>query len=137
MPNLNSYIVVGHAGRDAELRYTQAGKPVVSVSVATSYKHGDKEETTWHNVTYWPHDEHFANYAAAIVKGQTVVAIGRLARRKYESKGIERESVDLIASVLATGPTAKASGPPAARLTTAAPANEWDQTGITDDDVPF
>src|SRR3990172_12825676 len=51
-------IVVGHLGRDPELRYTQAGDGVCSFSVATSRKYTNKvgekiEETTWFKVAVW------------------------------------------------------------------------------------
>ena len=50
--------VVGHAGADAEMRYTPQGVPVASFSVATSRKWKnaagvEQEATTWHRVTAW------------------------------------------------------------------------------------
>ena len=50
--------VVGHAGADAEMRYTPSGDPVTSFSVASSRKWKnaagvEQEATTWHRVTVW------------------------------------------------------------------------------------
>ena len=51
-------IVVGHLGRDPEMRYTQSGVPVTSFSVATTRKWSSasgeqQEKTTWFRVTCW------------------------------------------------------------------------------------
>ena len=51
-------IVIGHLGKDPEMRYTPAGVPVTSFSVATSRKwtnqNGESQEkTTWFRVTCW------------------------------------------------------------------------------------
>ena len=50
--------VVGHAGADAEMRYTPSGVPVASFSIASSRKWKnaqgvEQEATTWHRVTAW------------------------------------------------------------------------------------
>lgn len=51
-------IIVGHLGRDPEMRYTQDGTPVTNFSVATSRRWNNPdgsqgEETTWFRVTAW------------------------------------------------------------------------------------
>ena len=46
-------IIIGNLGREPETRYTPAGEPVTALSVATSRKFGDKEETTWFRVNVW------------------------------------------------------------------------------------
>ena len=52
-------ILVGNLGRDPELRYTQSGQPVTTLSVATNRKWTDREsgdpreETTWFRVSVW------------------------------------------------------------------------------------
>ena len=35
MSSLNKVMIIGRLGRDPEMRYTQAGKPVCSLNVAT------------------------------------------------------------------------------------------------------
>lgn len=54
----NKTIVVGHLGRDPELRFTPSGQQVCSFSVATSRSWTDQngqqqEKTTWFRVTAW------------------------------------------------------------------------------------
>lgn len=51
-------VVVGHLGRDPEMRYTPDGTPVTSFSVATTRKWTNaegqpQEKTTWFRVTAW------------------------------------------------------------------------------------
>lgn len=55
MPSINKVILIGHLGKDPEIRYTQGGEPIVNFSLATSDKwtgkNGDKQERTdWHRV---------------------------------------------------------------------------------------
>ena len=49
-------VVVGHLGRDPEMRYTPDGTPVTSFSIATTRKWTNKdgqlqEKTTWFRVS--------------------------------------------------------------------------------------
>lgn len=50
-------ILVGNVGKDPEMRYTPAGQPVTSFSVAVNRQYKTKEEevkeTTWFRVTTW------------------------------------------------------------------------------------
>ncbi len=51
-------IVIGHLGRDPEMRYTASGQAVTSFSMATTRKwtgsDGElREKTTWFRVTAW------------------------------------------------------------------------------------
>ncbi|MDX9956452.1 MAG: single-stranded DNA-binding protein [Anaerolineae bacterium] len=73
--------IVGHLGRDPEMRYTPDGTPVTDFSVATSRKwnnpDGSKgEETVWFRVTVWRRQaETVAQY---LRKGSLVLVEGRL-----------------------------------------------------------
>jgi single-strand DNA-binding protein len=51
-------MILGHLGRDPNMRYTPSGVPVCDFSVATNRKWktqdgADGEETTWFQVTTW------------------------------------------------------------------------------------
>ena len=52
--DLNKVMLIGRLGQDPEIRYTQDGTPVATLSVATStpIKRGEawEEETEWHRV---------------------------------------------------------------------------------------
>jgi single-strand DNA-binding protein len=49
--------IIGHLGKEPEMRYTPQGQPVTNFSVATTNtytKNGDKiKETTWFRVSVW------------------------------------------------------------------------------------
>ena len=101
MASVNKVIIVGRIGRDPEVRYTQSGQPVASLSVATdeSYKdkHGNKVEATeWHNVTAWGKQAEFCgNYLA---KGRLVYVEGKLETRKWTDKdGVEKYTTEIKA----------------------------------------
>ena len=55
---LNKVMIIGHLGRDPEMRYTPSGRPVTTFSVATSRSwstvDGERhQETEWFNVVAW------------------------------------------------------------------------------------
>ena len=87
--------IIGNITSPAELRFTQGGKAVASVTVAVNRKRGDKEETDFHRVTVW---EGMAENVARLEKGTRVVVVGRLTSSKYQTKeGDERVGWDITA----------------------------------------
>jgi single-strand DNA-binding protein len=94
-------IVVGHLGRDPEMRYTPTGVPVTSFSVATTRKwtnaNGEpQEKTTWFRVTCW---RKLAESAAQYLKkGQAVLVEGDIDTSAWTDKeGNPRASLELNA----------------------------------------
>ena len=56
--SVNKVILIGHLGKDPEVRYMPNGEAVANVSIATSEnwkdKSGEKQEKTeWHRVTFY------------------------------------------------------------------------------------
>ena len=99
MASLNRMTIIGHLGRDAELRYTQGGVAVSTISVATTDvwhdKQGEKKERTeWHRVVIWGKTaESVAQY---LVKGKQVYVEGRLQTRKWEDNdGMDRYTTEI------------------------------------------
>jgi single-strand DNA-binding protein len=104
MAGVNKVILIGHLGRDPELRYTQGGTPVCSLNIATTRAYTNKnndrvEETEWHRVTVWSKQaEHCNNYLS---KGRQVYVEGRLQTRSYEDKeGVKKYSTEIVADVV-------------------------------------
>jgi len=86
---LNKVILIGHLGRDPEMRYTPSGKPVTSFSVATtrSWVNADgerREETEWFNVVAWGNLAEICKQCLS--KGQQVYIEGRLQTRGWEDE---------------------------------------------------
>lgn len=85
---LNKLMIIGHLGRDPEMRYTPSGKPVTTFSVATSRTwhsaDGERhEETEWFNVVAWGSLAEVCNQH--LMKGQQVYVEGRLQTRRWEN----------------------------------------------------
>ncbi len=98
---LNKVMIIGNVGREPELRFTSAGKPVTSFSVAASRRWTDsrgqrREETEWFNVVAW------GNLAEICVelldKGRQVYVEGRLQTRSWKNEqGRRQYRTDVVA----------------------------------------
>ncbi len=95
-------IILGHLGKDPELRYTKEQTPVCMMSVATDNVRKNKEsgelkkETEWHRIVVF--GKQAENSAKYLVKGQQVHIEGRNHTRKYKDKeGIPRFTTEIIA----------------------------------------
>jgi single-strand DNA-binding protein len=99
---LNKVMIIGHLGKDPEMRYTPSGRPVTTFSVATSRSwntsDGEKKsETEWFNVVAWSSLAEICNQF--LVKGQQVYIDGRLQTRNWEDESGKRHtSVEIVAN---------------------------------------
>ena len=93
---MNKVCLIGHLGRDPEMRYTPAGQAVTSFSVATSYRQGDKKETQWFACSAWEKQSELCNQY--LQKGSQVYIEGRIKSREYEVDGKIRFSLDVSVS---------------------------------------
>jgi single-strand DNA-binding protein len=99
---LNKVMIIGHLGRDPELRYTPSGRPVASFSVATSRtwtsSEGERrEETEWFNVVAWGNLAEICK--THLAKGQQVYVEGRLQTRGWEDEnGTRHYRTELVAN---------------------------------------
>ena len=78
---MNKIIVIGHLGRDPEMRYTPNGQAVTSFSVASSRRYTtgtgeQREETEWFTVSAWNRLGETINQY--LTKGRRVYVEGRL-----------------------------------------------------------
>ena len=94
--------IIGHLGKDPEMRYTPSGKPVTtfSVAVSRSWNSADGErhsETEWFNVVAWGNLAEICKQY--LVKGQQVFVEGRLQTRRWDDKeGVKHTSVEVVAN---------------------------------------
>jgi single-strand DNA-binding protein len=95
-------MIIGHLGRDPEMRYTPSGRPVTTFTVATSrtWSTGDGErhsETEWFNVVAWGNLAEICKQY--LTKGQQVYVEGRLQTRRWEdNEGVKHTSVEIVAN---------------------------------------
>ena len=98
---INKVILVGTLGKDPEVRYSQSGGAITSVSLATNEKWKDKngemqERTEWHRVKFFGRLAEIAG--EYLKKGGQCYVEGKLRTEKYTDKqGVERYSTDIIA----------------------------------------
>lgn len=98
---LNKVMLIGHLGRDPELRYTPGNRAVASFSLASSQSwttaEGEKRtETEWFKVVAWAGLAEFANQY--LKKGQQVYIEGRLKTRRWQDdQGNPRSVVEVVA----------------------------------------
>jgi len=96
---MNKITIIGHLGRDPEMKYTPDGKAVTTFSVASSRKYKtaageQKEDTEWFNVSAWGKLGETCNQYLA--KGKQVYVEGRLKTRSYQAQnGETRFSIDV------------------------------------------
>ena len=83
---MNNIILIGHLGRDPEMRYGTSGNPMTNFSVASSRKYTtnageQREETEWFQCTAFGKLAESCNQYLA--KGRQVYIEGRLKSREY------------------------------------------------------
>ena len=99
---LNKVMIIGHLGRDPEMRYTPSGRPVTNFSVATSRSWNTSDgkrhtETEWFNVVAWGNLAEICKQYLS--KGQQVYIEGRLQTRHWEdSEGKPHTSTEIVAN---------------------------------------
>jgi len=99
---INKVILVGNLGNDPEVRYSQSGSAMTTISIATSESWKDKatgeqkERTEWHRVKFFGKLAEIAG--EYLKKGSQVYVEGRLRTDKYTDKnGVERYTTDVFA----------------------------------------
>jgi single-strand DNA-binding protein len=140
MAGVNKVILVGHLGRDPELRYTQNGQAVANFSMATTESYakrdGEREDRTeWHRIVAWGRlAEICAEYLS---KGRQVYIEGRIQTREWEDReGEKRRTTEIVAREMQMlgrrGETSE---------TTEEPQSADEKTANvgapSDDDIPF
>ena len=100
--DLNKVMIIGHLGRDPEMRYTATGRPVTTFTVATNrlWNTADGErhsETEWFNVVAWGNLAEICNQY--LRKGRRVYIEGHLQTRSWEDQGNQKHfRTELVAN---------------------------------------
>ena len=100
MAGINKVILVGHLGRDPEVRTVESGVKVARFSLATTEtfkdKNGErKDQTEWHNVICWRNLAEIAE--KYLVKGRQIYVEGRLRTRSWEDNGVKKYTTEVYA----------------------------------------
>ena len=96
---MNSTVIVGRAGQDAEIKYFESGKVRTTFSLAVNrWDAKTKAEVTdWFNIDVWDKQAEFAG--EYIKKGRLVAVDGRIQTNKWkDASGEERERFLIVAN---------------------------------------
>lgn len=88
---MNNITIAGNIGKDAEIRTTPQGDPVLSFSVADSQ--GRDKSTIWWNCQLW--GKRASSLQQYMLKGQQVTVSGSVTEREWEKDGVKRKSMDV------------------------------------------
>lgn len=143
--SLNRVQLIGHVGRDPEIRRTQDGRPIANLSIATTETWNakdtgeKKERTEWHRVVVW--NEGLCKVIEQYVrKGSRIFIEGSLQTRKFQdSSGTEKYVTEVVLQgfsgqlILLGG----GSGETQAKPQSAPAATPAARKPFTDDSIPF
>ena len=130
---LNKVMLIGHLGKEPELKYTEKGTARCSFSLATneSYKGEDGnlvEKTEWHNIVVW---RKLAEICGQYLKkGSKVYVEGKIGTRSYEKDGVKKYITDVTMSDMVMLDKKEGGGE------VAKPADSVKEES-SDDDLPF
>lgn len=101
MSGINKVILVGHLGKDPEVRHLENGVNVASFSLATTEtitnKSGERQDLTeWHNIVVW---RGLADVAEKYLKkGKLIYVEGKIRTRSWDDKeGVKRYTTEIVA----------------------------------------
>ena len=98
--SVNIALVLGRLGKDPEIRNTQSGGKIATLSVATDKEwtqNGErKKETEWHKIVIF--DERSADFVEKfLTKGATVHVQGEIKTRKWtDQTGQDRYTTEIV-----------------------------------------
>jgi len=102
MSSLNKVTLIGNLGRDPEVRFSQDGKKIANLSLATSEKWKDKatgeqrEKTEWHRIVIF--NKGLAGVAEKYLKkGSKIYVEGMLQTRKWtDNSGVDKYTTEIV-----------------------------------------
>jgi single-strand DNA-binding protein len=155
---VNKAMLIGHLGKDPDVRYSASGQAIANITLATSESWKDKntgdkqERTEWHRVVFFGRLAEIAG--EYLKKGMQIYVGGRLQTRKWQDKeGNDRYTTEIVAADMqmlgsrsgagspddfGQEPSGESEGgrdgPEGARAASAKTADVVDEF---DDDIPF
>jgi single-strand DNA-binding protein len=150
---VNKVFLLGNVGKDPEFRTTPGGMNVASFSLATADRAKDTEgnwtdRTEWHNlVAFQRTAEIVRDY---VKKGSQIFVEGKIQTRSWEDKEtkVKKYRTEILVNELSLlggrggeGGSSSSGGysrsSSSSSSAASAPANDYADQQITDDDIPF
>ncbi len=88
--SVNKVQLIGHLGQDPDVKYTQTGQAVCTISLATTENWKDKNSgapqssTEWHRIVVWGKQAELCKQY--LVKGSQIFVEGKITTRSWEDK---------------------------------------------------
>ncbi|HHB77656.1 MAG TPA: single-stranded DNA-binding protein [Saprospiraceae bacterium] len=105
MNNLRNQVqLIGHLGKNVNIKELDNGRKVATTSIATKYVYENKKgekvvETQWHQLVGW--GKNATNMESFLRKGKEVAVRGKLTYRKYTDKqGLTRYLTEVVVNEL-------------------------------------
>jgi len=98
MPSINHVTIAGNLGGTPEVKFTQSGQAVTTLSIAVNEKWkdaagADKEHTEWVRAVVWGKQaEACGKY---LQKGAAVLIEGKLRTREWEKDGVKKYTTEV------------------------------------------
>jgi single-strand DNA-binding protein len=135
--SLNKVTLIGHLGKDPEIRYTKSGMAVASFSLATNATWQDQEgnqqeKTEWHNIIAWTKLAEICQQW--LKKGHQIYLEGRLQTRNWDdNNGVKHYITEIVMNdmIMLGGKRENANAP------ATPPAAESTTPSGNPDDLPF
>ena len=145
MAGVNKVILIGHLGKDPEVRYLEGGIAVAKFSLATTESYKDKtgkkvDQTEWHNIVLW---RGLAEVAEKYLKkGMQVYIEGRIRSRSWDDKeGNKKYTTEILGDNMTMLGRKEDHGNSGNNTTTNNPTTENNspnlEGGDTANDLPF
>ena len=146
MAGINKVILVGHLGKDPEVRTTETGIKVANFTLATTEvykdKNGERKEITeWHNIVCW---RNWAEIAEKyLTKGKLIYLEGKIRTRSWEDNGMKRYITEIFVDIFTmlgarteTGSSTPVTQPITPTVTSAAPAPVQEENTKEENNLP-
>ena len=118
---MNKVILMGHLGKDPDMKYTPDGKAVTSFSLATTKKINKEPKTEWHNITAWGKLAEIC--AQFLQRGSKILCEGEINYQNWEKDGQKHYKTVITISNM--------------EMLDSKPKEPDTQTSNSDDDIPF
>jgi single-strand DNA-binding protein len=153
---VNKVILVGNLGNDPDVKYTQGGMAITTLSLATTSVRKDRdgnsqEKTEWHRVKLFGKLGEIAG--EYLRKGRQVYIEGRIEYGSYEKDGVKHYTTDIVADEMQMlgggegggagrgeprgGERPQRSAPAQRREAPATARSDFGGEDFADDDIPF
>lgn len=96
---MNKVELIGHVGKDPDIKQTKSGKKMMQFSLATTESFSSSlgnvvKNTCWHRVVLW--NEAIEKYQDIIKKGKYIYVLGRISNRSWVGEDGQNRNISEV-----------------------------------------